>query len=68
VPKLLLAFEAPAGLQHSPTGSPQLIEWARQHAPGLEVAKLPAAGHHAAEDCPGEIGEAIVAWMDRNRL
>jgi haloalkane dehalogenase len=68
VPKLLLAFEAPAGLHPSPTGSPKLIEWARGHARGLEVAELPTAGHHAAEDRPQEIGEAIVAWMDRNRL
>lgn len=68
VPKLLLAFEQPAGLQPSPTGSPHVIEWARTHARGLEVAELPAAGHHAAEDQPQEIGRAIAAWMGRNGL
>jgi haloalkane dehalogenase len=65
VPKLLLAFETPEGLHPSPTGSPQLIEWARERARGLEVVGLPAAGHHAAEDRPEEIGRAITAWMDR---
>ena len=68
VPKLLLAFEAPEGLHPSPTGSPQLIAWARGRARALEVVELPAAGHHAAEDRPGDIGEAIVAWMERNGL
>lgn len=68
VPKLLLAFDVPDGLQPSPTGSPQMIEWARQRARGLEILQLPAAGHHAAEDRPEEIGRAITAWMDRNGL
>jgi haloalkane dehalogenase len=65
VPKLLLAFAAPEGLHPSPTGSPQLIEWARGHARGLEIVELPTAGHHAPEDRPEEIGGAIVAWMER---
>jgi haloalkane dehalogenase len=68
VPKLLLAFEAPEGLQPSPTSSPQLIESARARARALDVVKLAAAGHHAPEDRPKEIGEAIVAWMERNGL
>jgi haloalkane dehalogenase len=68
VPKLLLGFERPAGLQPSPTGSPALIAWAREHAAALEVTELPAAGHHAPEDVPHEISQAIVAWLDRHQL
>lgn len=68
VPKLLLAFENPEGLQPSPTGSPAMVQWAREHISGLEVENLPAAGHHAAEDRPREISLAIVAWLDRHAL
>jgi haloalkane dehalogenase len=65
VPKLLLQFDSPAGLQPSPTGSPAMIEWARTHVAGLEIQTLGAAGHHAAEDRPQDIGAAITAWLDR---
>lgn len=68
VPKLLLAFENPDGLQPSPTGSPAMVEWAERHVAGLEVARLPPAGHHAPEDRPAEIGDAISAWLTRQRL
>jgi len=68
VPKLLLSFERPAELQPSPTGSPAVIEWARQHVAALEVAELPAAGHHAPEDVPHEISAAIAAWLARHAL
>lgn len=68
VPKLLLSFESPAGLQPSPTGSPRMIEWARSHIAGLEITALGPAGHHAAEDAPREIAEAINAWLARHAL
>ncbi len=68
VPKLLLGFERPPELQPSPTGSPAMIAWAREHVRALETAELPAAGHHAAEDVPREISAAIVSWLARNRL
>jgi haloalkane dehalogenase len=68
VPKLLLAFDAAAGLQPSPTGSAAMVEWARRQASALEIAQLPAAGHHAAEDRPREIAEAIVGWLARHGL
>jgi haloalkane dehalogenase len=68
VPKLLLAFENPEGLQPSPTGSPAMVQWAHGHIAGLEVESLPAAGHHAAEDRPQEISAAILAWMSRHGL
>ncbi len=68
VPKLLLGFERPPGLQPSPTGSPAMIAWAREHAAAVEVAELPPAGHHAPEDVPHEISQAIVEWLDRHQL
>jgi haloalkane dehalogenase len=68
VPKLLLAFENPEGLQQSPTGSAAMVEWARSNMAGLEVANLPPAGHHAAEDRPQEISAAIASWMNRHAL
>jgi haloalkane dehalogenase len=65
VPKLLLAFEPPAGLQPSPTGSATMIDWARAHVAALEIQSLGVAGHHAAEDAPGEIGQAVATFVDR---
>lgn len=68
VPKLLLAFEQPEGLHPSPTGSSATIQWARDNVAGLEVATLGPAGHHAPEDLPNEIGDAIASWLDRRQL
>jgi len=68
VPKLLLASQNPAGLQPSPTGSPGMVDWARSRIAGVELASLPPAGHHAAEDRPDEISAAILAWMGRHAL
>jgi haloalkane dehalogenase len=68
VPKLLLAFDPPAELQPSPTGSPAMIAWARANVAALEVVPLGPAGHHAPEDVPNEIGKAIAAWLDQHAL
>jgi len=68
VPKLLLAFDSPAGIQPSPTGSPQMIEWARSHVAALDVVALGPAGHHAPEDAPHEIGSAIASWLEHHGL
>jgi haloalkane dehalogenase len=65
VPKLLLSFEPPVGVQPSPTGSPAMIEWARANVAGLEVVALGPAGHHAPEDAAHQIGGAINAWRSR---
>lgn len=59
-PKLLLTFE-PAGV----LGSSEIVEWARAHVASLEVVGLGPAGHHAPEDAPDAIGEAISTWMAR---
>jgi haloalkane dehalogenase len=63
VPKLLFAFDAPPELQPSPTGSAAMIEWARANVASLEVVALGTAGHHAAEDVPEQLGQAINAWL-----
>jgi haloalkane dehalogenase len=68
VPKLLFAFEQPAELQPSPTGSPAMIEWARANVAALDIISLGPAGHHAPEDLPNEIGGAIAAWYGQHRL
>jgi haloalkane dehalogenase len=68
VPKLLLTFQSPPGLQPSPTGSPAMIDWARANISNLEIAELSPAGHHAAEDVPHEIGRAVADWLERHAL
>lgn len=60
IPKLLLTFDG-KGLSNAPA----VVEWARATIPSLEVVPLGAAGHHAPEDAPGGIADAIVAWLDR---
>lgn len=64
VPKLLLTFDS------SPTllVTAQVADWARAHIVGLEVEHLGAAGHHAPEDRPAEIGRAVADWLDRKGL
>ncbi|WP_324196854.1 haloalkane dehalogenase [Nocardia cyriacigeorgica] len=63
-PKLLLTFEG------SPTLliDPAMAGWCENHIATLEVVACGAAGHHAAEDRPGEIGTAIAEWLRRHRL
>ncbi len=63
VPKLLITFDAPSVL-----GSPDVVSWARDTFAALEVVRLGAAGHHAAEDLAGDIGAAIAAWLDTHAL
>jgi len=62
-PKLLLAFDSPEGLQPSPTGSKLMVEWARSHVASLQVRALGAAGHHAPEDAPDRIANAIIEFL-----
>ncbi len=58
VPKLLLTFASP-----SPLGSEELVDWAKANVAGLERKALGPAGHHAPEDRPEEIGDAIATWL-----
>ncbi|WP_395845316.1 haloalkane dehalogenase [Cystobacter fuscus] len=61
VPKLLLTFDSP-----TPLGSPATVEWARNTFAVLEVVALGPAGHHASEDLPDDIGQAIARWLERH--
>jgi haloalkane dehalogenase len=58
IPKLLLTFDG-TGLSNAPA----VVAWARDK---LEVAALGPAGHHAPEDAPREIAQAIASWLDRS--
>ena len=68
VPKLLLSFDAPEGLQPSPTGAPGMIDWARSHVSALEVKHVGTAAHHAPEDLPEPIAGTIASWLARSGL
>jgi haloalkane dehalogenase len=60
VPKVLLTA-SPYSL-----GSPALIDWAKAHVAGLEVASIGEdVGHHAPEDAPEAIAEAVLGLLDR---
>ncbi|WP_205325958.1 haloalkane dehalogenase [Glycomyces sp. YM15] len=60
VPKLLLTA-GPNGL-----GSPAMIAWAREHVAGLEVASIgEEVGHHAPEDAPEAIADAVLGLLGR---
>jgi haloalkane dehalogenase len=62
VPKLLLTVE-PGQLVR-----PAIVAWAREHVAALEVESVGPAGHHAPEDQPDRIGEAVAAWLARHGL
>lgn len=64
VPKLLLTFDS------SPTLgiTAQMAAWCAANVAGLQVEHLGPAGHHATEDQPKAIGNAIARWTDRKKL
>jgi haloalkane dehalogenase len=64
VPKLLLTFEG------SPTLliGPETAAWCADNIASLEIVPCGQAGHHATEDRPAEIGDAIAAWVERAGL
>jgi haloalkane dehalogenase len=68
VPKLLLTFAPPEGKQPSPTSRPGMVEWAHQNMASVQVTALGPAGHHAPEDAPAEIAQAITSWLDHHHL
>jgi haloalkane dehalogenase len=61
VPKLLLTF-AGNGLSSSAAS----VSWAKSTAANLDVIALGPAGHHAPEDAPVEISNAIRSWLERH--
>ncbi|MDF9811028.1 haloalkane dehalogenase [Streptomyces sp. SPB162] len=64
VPKLLLTFDS------SPTLliGEDMIAWSRENIASLEIEHCGPAGHHAPEDQPDAIGEAIARWLDAQGL
>jgi haloalkane dehalogenase len=60
VPKLLLTTEQ-GGLV-----SAEIEQWCRDNVAGLEVESIGKAGHHAPEDQPDAIGQAIARWLARH--
>lgn len=63
VPKLLMTFAGSPSLT-----SPETIAWCADNIASLEIVPCGEAGHHAAEDRPTEIGDAIAAWAERHVL
>jgi haloalkane dehalogenase len=63
VPKLLMTFEGQGLLIDE-----RAIDWCANHIAALEIVACGQAGHHAPEDRPQEIAEAITAWVDRHQL
>ena len=64
VPKLLMTFEGSATLLINP----ETTAWCADNIASLEIVPCGEAGHHAAEDRPDEIGDAIAAWAERHFL
>ncbi|NUP04274.1 MAG: haloalkane dehalogenase [Nonomuraea sp.] len=65
VPKLLIAFApGPGTMLHQ-----DLIDWCAATMANLDVRRYDeVAGHHAPEDHPELIAEAVTTWMDRHGL
>ena len=64
VPKLLITFDT------SPTLAidPATAAWCAEHIANLEIEHGGASGHHAPEDRPDTIADAITAWGHRHDL
>jgi haloalkane dehalogenase len=60
VPKLLMTVTPAQGL-----GSAEVIAWARDNVSALTVEEVGAASHHAPEQIPGAIGQAVGRWLER---
>ena len=45
-----------------------MVDWCAEHIACLEIVGCGKAGHHAPEDRPKEIAEAISDWRDRHAL
>ena len=64
VPKLLMAFDPGPGIMIGP----EMAAWCAENISSLEVARCGPAGHHAPEDQPEAIAEAIIDWAVRHGL
>lgn len=63
VPKLMPVFRDGPGLM-----GPAVADWVIDHAVNLEVVDCGLAGHHAPEDQPRAIAEALGEWIRNHRL
>jgi haloalkane dehalogenase len=63
VPKLVMALGNGVGL-----GSPENVAGAAETFAAAEVVSVGAGGHHAPEDQPDAIGEAVSAWVRKHAL
>jgi haloalkane dehalogenase len=63
VPKLIMAVEGGPG--SAPAGA---VEWAARTFASVEVESVGRGGHHAPEDQPDRIGEAVRRWLDKHGL
>jgi len=61
-PKLLLTFDG-----NAMSNAPSVVDWAKRSVPDLSLKALGVAGHHAPEDAPREIANAIRGWLERPR-
>ncbi|MHB9753164.1 haloalkane dehalogenase [Streptomyces sp. BYX5S] len=61
VPKLVMHVDQGIGM-----GSGEVVEWAARTFTNVETVNVGAAGHHAPEDRPDEIGAALADWLRRN--
>jgi haloalkane dehalogenase len=63
VPKLIMTVEPGVGM-----GSPETTAWAKEIYASAEIASVGPGGHHAPEDQPDAIGQAVARWITRHKL
>ncbi len=63
IPKLVMAVQDVVGL-----GSNEVIDWAAATFANVETVGIGPAGHHAPEDRPDAIGEAVARWLRKHSL
>lgn len=63
VPKLVMTVEPGVGM-----GSPEVVAWAKDAYASVEVESVGPGGHHAPEDQPDGIGQAVARWLRRHEL
>ncbi|MBP2322598.1 haloalkane dehalogenase [Kibdelosporangium banguiense] len=63
VPKLLMTVEPGTAM-----GSADAAVWAKETYASLEVVSVGPGGHHAPEDQPHAIGQAVARWLTRHKL
>ena len=62
VPKLLLAFDPAPGMLMGT----EVVAWCAAHIAALQIVHCGPAGHHAPEDQPAAIAQALVHWIRSN--